>query len=296
MTDTQFHCTKLLMHAKLHVPLTISLAMFAATPLHAHSWLPNTPLKPVYEALYSDESQSAWEALSKVLSQSPQQVSPDRWQPLFWELIANTQCGKALESDNNYQDVRIVIAQRATPTQTIHQVKVALDKPKQAIKVTLNDNNDRQWVVGEDTTQNTGYVEFEGEQQSNPIPSGRYSLQINDTLIPLVLHGNADQHWAMLSPATTQQELPVQFSLPRSVESCPKNQVSWQWFDPDYQLLGADEQIEFDQRGTFTLPKTPPAEANWLSAVVAQRYWNGSVKVIQQQRVTLPKRYFTEFF
>ncbi|NAW63678.1 DUF2861 family protein [Photobacterium halotolerans] len=269
----------------------------------ASGWFMPTPLQRVYQALADHNMLLAWQELQLVLQQGTEQVAPDLWQPVFRQLINQSDCGRRLtEYPGTLSDwvdqprISLSIQDKVNLSQRVYQLKLSIDGAGHAMEVSLTDSRGNQWLSGATSTPEAGYSELESREWFQSVPDGYYQLNIGEKHYPLILTSLQETARA---PAIELQQTAKNtagvfvFSPDLSADrnACHRLRLQWQWFDSDYQLAAPAETITLDAKGHGVPPRDRPDNANWLSAVVADSYFQGAIKIENVHRLTVPVRY-----
>ncbi|MEI8593029.1 DUF2861 family protein [Photobacterium sp. Hal280] len=269
----------------------------------ASGWFMPTPLQRVYQALADQNLRLAWQELQIVLQDSQATVGPDLWRPVFQQLMNQSDCGRRLsESPGAMSDwvdqprISLSIQDKVNLSQRVYQLKLAVDGVSQSVAVSLTDSRGNQWLSGVTAAPEAGYSELESREWFQSVPDGYYQLTLGEKHYPLIL---ASRQETESDPAIQLQQADKNtagvfvFSPDLSADrnACQKQRLQWQWFDSDYQLATPAETIVLDAQGYGVPPHDKPENANWLSAVVADSYFQGPIKIENVHRLTVPVRY-----
>nr|WP_237583323.1 DUF2861 family protein [Photobacterium halotolerans] len=269
----------------------------------AGGWFMPTSLQRVYQALADHNMLLAWQELRIVLQQSKAPVAPDLWRPVFQQLINQSDCGRRLTeypgamSDWVHQPrISLSIQDKVNLSQRVYQLKLSIDGASKPVAVSLTDSRGNQWLSGATSAPEEGYSELESREWFQSVPEGYYQLNIGEKHYPLIL---ASLQETARAPAIELQQTEKNtagvfvFSPDLSADrnACQRQRLQWQWFDSDYQLATPAETIALDAKGHGVPPRDRPDNVNWLSAVVADSYFQGAIKIENVHRLTVPVRY-----
>ncbi|GAB6262960.1 DUF2861 family protein [Photobacterium sp. R1] len=284
--------------------LLASLALPAAAgpfPTNPADWFMTTPLQSVYQALVEDQTELAWQELQLTLQQHAS-VPVSQWQPVFQQILNQSDCGRRLgaplslaDSTQTAMRISLSLQHKVNLHQQVQQLKVAIEGAGQSLTIVLTDRAGKPWLSGIVTPDKEGYAELESAEWFQPVPDGGYLLQVGKQTYPLILVSA----WlpGSAAPVTFQDkrqtESPFLFPSPEVTPArrCQVSRRLWQWLDGTYQLAAPLEAVQLDNQRRGIIPASVPADAEWLSAVVASRYFQGSLDIEQVYRVTLPVRY-----
>ncbi|MDO6708176.1 DUF2861 family protein [Photobacterium sp. 1_MG-2023] len=281
--------------------LALLAALFAPGSLQA-GWFRATPLQPVYQALMNEETTLAWQELQLVLRQSESDAVPvERWRPLFQQILNQSECGRRLTGTqeilpaSGQPQVTLVIQHKMNLNQDVYQLKIAMEGLSQPTQVSLSDRDGMQWLNGRLFPADSGYAELESQDGVQPIPEGEYLLSVGSQRHVLILATQWSGKPAppvMIDPDDSSAS-PFQFSASPAMqdERCQRSRRLWQWLDAEYGLIAPMEAVRMDRQNRAILPESFPESANWLSAVVSERYFQGEIEVETISRATLPVRY-----
>lgn len=269
----------------------------------AGSWFMPTPLQRVYQALADHNLVLAWQELEIVLQQNKATVAPDLWRPVFQQLIYQSDCGRRLtEYPGLMPDwvdqprISLSIQDKVNLNQRVYQLKLSIDGVSQSMKVSLTDSRGNQWLSGATSVPEEGYSELESREWFQSVPYGYYQLNIGEKHYPLILSSLQETENApVIKLQQTEKNSAGVFvfspDLSADQNACQRQRLQWQWFDSDYQLAAPAETIVLDAQGHGELPLGRPDNANWLSAVVADSYFQGAIRIENVHRLTVPVRY-----
>ncbi|MDO6583082.1 DUF2861 family protein [Photobacterium sp. 2_MG-2023] len=269
----------------------------------AGGWFMSTPLQRVYQALADHNMLLAWQELQVVLQQSTEPVTPDLWQPVFQQLINQSDCGRRLTEYpgvlSDWVDqprISLSIQDKVNLSQRVYQLKLSIDGAGHAMEVSLTDSRGNQWLSGASSTPVEGYSELESREWFQSVPDGYYQLSVGEKHYPLILTSLQETERApaiQLQQAEKSTAGVFVFSPDLSADrnACQRQRLQWQWFDSDYQLASPAETLVLDAQGHGVPPRDKPDNANWLSAVVADSYFQGAIKIENVHRLTVPVRY-----
>nr|WP_284694907.1 DUF2861 family protein [Photobacterium galatheae] len=268
-----------------------------------------TPLQPVYQALMYHQTTLAWQELLLALQPSdagsaaaPDRVSAVQWRPVFQQILNQSDCGRRLtdpasqpKSAHDAMRISLLLQNKMNLRQEVHQIKISIDGVSQPVRVALSDRRGKLWLSGLTRPVEAGYTELESQDWFQPVPEGEYQLKVGRQIYPLILATEWQRQSA--SPITfdhdPSSQSPFVFSAPpvKQVQRCQTSRRLWQWLDHQYELIAPMEAVQVDVQSRGILPANIPERASWLSAVVAERYFQGNIEIEKINRVTLPVRY-----
>lgn len=115
--------------------------------------------------------------------------------------------------------------------------------------------------------------------------SGVYQLTIGSNNYPIIVALDDSKRWLTLENKLNDPHIVV--TPPMVNDNCPSTNVSWQWFDENYDMLGFKVPIKSLEA---TVPTESPSgsTAKHLSASVEMFEYQGSIEIQYVQRVALP--------
>ena len=115
--------------------------------------------------------------------------------------------------------------------------------------------------------------------------SGVYQLTIGSNHYPIIVALDDSKRWLTLKNKLNDPHIVV--TPPNVIDNCPNTNVSWQWFDENYDMLGFKVPIKSLEA---TVPTESPsgAQAKHLSASVEMFEYQGSIEIQYVQRVAVP--------
>ena len=115
--------------------------------------------------------------------------------------------------------------------------------------------------------------------------SGVYQLKIGSNHYPIVVALDNSKRWLTLESKLSEPHIVI--TPPKVIGNCPNANVSWQWFDENYNLLGYKVPIKTAQA---PVPTESPlgTNAKHLSASVEMFEYQGAIEVQYVQRVAVP--------
>lgn len=274
----------------------ISASLTFSQSATADDWFMITPLTPVYSALAADNTQLAWQELLLALSRDPQ---PEKhWAKARLALISKFNCGKQLAGEpslNQHRHIRLMIQKKTNLAQQSFQLKVSLEETEKPVAISFRDQQGREWLSGNTSEPEQGYVELESDDLVTAPTPGFYQLTIDKLIYPIILPSDVEPSWIQVNRGNAA--LPISIRTPKILASCPAADMRWQWFDSEFNMLGGPQII---QLGTPNSSIEPYREAlspepflnhaKWLSAVVSRSEYQGTVKVEYAQRFALPSK------
>ena len=129
------------------------------------------------------------------------------------------------------------------------------------------------------------YQEIETSEMFIKPESGVYQLTIGSNNYPIIVALDDSKRWLTLESKLNDPHVVV--TPPDVVDNCPNTNVSWQWFDESYDMLGFKVPIKSREA---TVPTESPsgAQAKHLSASVEMFEYQGSIEIQYVQRVAVP--------
>jgi len=262
----------------------LSVCLFLPVTTVASDWWRDTPLKPAYQALVSNNYDWARETLISELDQP--KPPPERiWASLLKTLIDQSHCGRDLSPLNANTDwaPRLIILRKNNQGRERFQLKVAVDSLPLPKRLTLLDARGRPWLSGPPTAQQEGYAEWEGMEHLSPIPAGLYRLQLEHApSIPVVIPPMPTSEWMQLDPFNPHS--PIRLNPPRTARNCFVH-PALTWFDRHFVQLGTTRPIGASASLNQLLDATPE-QARWVSIAATQRHYQPGLTVDVQQRLT----------
>ncbi|MEZ8013511.1 MULTISPECIES: DUF2861 family protein [Vibrio] len=263
------------------LPFTMPFACNAA-------WFTDTPLQHTYQSLLDDQPQVAWQELQIALDQ--QTLDSELWLPVKQEILSQTQCGTSLRQDTETKHhIQVSFIRRYGLSSQGYQIKVAAEQLSEDMKtqtqpISLVSPKGKVLLDGQ-LASNNEYQEIEtGEMFIKP-ESGVYQLRIGSNHYPIVVALDNSKRWLTLESKLSEPHIVI--TPPKVIDNCPNANVSWQWFDENYNLLGYKVPIKTAQA---PVPTESPlgTNAKHLSASVEMFEYQGTIEVQYVQRVTVP--------
>ncbi|PST92812.1 DUF2861 domain-containing protein [Photobacterium jeanii] len=269
--------------------------MLAAQP--ADTWFSDTPLRHTYQALVEHQPELAWQEL--VLALSQYELNEQYWVPAKQAILNQTECGQKLtmHASNVPTGAHIelsIVRSFGLSTQS-YQIKLSAQE-NLAPEDQTNTNKAASYPIVLRSPQGKvlldaqfqlkkQYQEFEVKDMLLTPSSGIYQLKLNNHTIPLIISNVDDDRWLTLENKLSAPHIRV--NLPPHVETCSPANVSWQWFDINYEQLGA--KIPFTHND-MPVPKSSPypEEAKHLSATAALSEYQQGIIINYIQRVAIP--------
>lgn len=256
--------------------ITFSLTSQAA-------WFSDTPLQHTYQAMIDKQPKLAWEELKIAVSQHP--LNSRYWLPVKDEIIAQTECGKGLDDSSSPEpNIQISFIRRFGLASQGYQINISTEQSHVAQDISLLSPTGKPLISGHFSAL-TGYQEFETKEMIVKPPSGVYTLKIDQNTYPVVATLGSNTRWLRVENTLGKPRLSI--SSPENITGCPRTNVSWQWFDAQYNMLGNRIPINSDDA---ELPKVSPfpSQAQHLSAAVELTEYQGRLQISYIQRVALP--------
>ncbi len=267
--------------------VTSLTALLCTLPLVSHAaWFTDTPLQHTYQSLLDDQPQVAWQELQIALNQ--QTLDSELWLPVKQEILSQTQCGTSLkQSAEPKHHIQVSFIRRYGLSSHGYQIKVSaeqLSKVSESETISLVSPKGKVLLDGQ-LASNDEYQEIETNEMFIKPESGVYQLKIGSNHYPIVVALNDNNRWLTLESKLSEPHIVL--SPPKVIDSCPDANVSWQWFDENYNLLGYKVPIKTTQA---PVPKESPLGtiARHLSASVEVFEYQGAIEVQYVQRVAVP--------
>ncbi|WP_135443671.1 DUF2861 family protein [Vibrio tasmaniensis] len=263
------------------LPFTLPFACNAA-------WFTDTPLQHTYQSLLDDQPQVAWQELQIALDQA--ELNSQLWLPVKQEILNRTQCGSTLEQSatpNNH--IQVSFIKRHGLSSQGYQIKVSAEQLSEGLKdqtqrISLV-SPDGKVVIDGQINSDVEYQEIETSEMFIKPESGVYQLTIGSNNYPIIVALDDNKRWLTLESKLNDPHIVV--TPPEVIDSCPDANVSWQWFDENYDMLGFKVPIKTTQA---SLPTESPigSEAKHLSASVEMFEYQGAIEIQYVQRVAMP--------
>ncbi|WP_210459074.1 DUF2861 family protein [Vibrio crassostreae] len=264
-------------------------ALFCAAPFACHAaWFADTPLQHTYQSLLDNQPQVAWQELQIALNQET--LDSQLWLPVQQEILTRTQCGTTLEQSsapNNH--IQVSFIKRHGLSSQGYQIKVSAEQLNEAVedqtqRISLV-SPERKVVIDGQLNSDVEYQEIETSEMFIKPESGVYQLTIGSNNYPIIVALDDSKRWLTLENKLNDPHIVV--TPPNVIDNCPNTNVSWQWFDENYDMLGFKVPIKSLEA---TVPTESPsgAAAKHLSASVEMFEYQGSIEVQYVQRVAVP--------
>ncbi|MEZ8693719.1 DUF2861 family protein [Vibrio splendidus] len=250
------------------------------------AWFTDTPLQHTYQSLLDDQPQVAWQELQIALDQ--QTLDSELWLPAKQEILSQTQCGTSLkQSAEPKHHIQVSFIRRYGLSSHGYQIKVSaeqLNKGLETQTLSLVSPKGKVLLDGQ-LTSNNEYQEIETSEMLIKPESGVYQLTIGSNNYPIIVALDDNKRWLTLESKLNDPHIVV--TPPEIIDSCPDANVSWQWFDENYDMLGFKVPIKTTQA---SLPTESPtgSEAKHLSASVEMFEYQGAIEIQYVQRVAMP--------
>ncbi|MBW3696845.1 DUF2861 family protein [Vibrio sp. T187] len=248
------------------------------------TWFPQTALQATLAALINEQPQQAWQELELALREQP--ISAQHWQPLKSEILSALDCGQALDigSDTGLAPFTLSIISRTGLSNSGYQLKLSTERRQLQGVVTLLSPNNKVLLTGK-LSEGKAYQEWELSELLSKPESGFYTLKIGDNEWPILVSDYNSKSW-LQRKSTTINEL--KSDLPDLTETCGFPNYSLQWFDSDYQQIGAKQAIASNGNSIHLGTLNPPKNAEFLSASVAIFEYQAKIRVEYIHRVSIP--------
>ncbi|MCY9865221.1 DUF2861 family protein [Vibrio coralliirubri] len=267
--------------------VTSLTALLCTWSLASHAaWFTDTPLQHTYQSLLDEQPQVAWQELQIALDQ--QTLDSELWLPVKQEILSQTQCGTSLkQSAEPKHHIQVSFIRRYGLSSHGYQIKVSseqLNKGLETQTLSLVSPKGKVLLDGQ-LASNNEYQEVETNEMFIKPESGVYQLKIGSNHYPIIAALNDSNRWLTLESKLSEPHIVL--SPPKVIDNCPDANVSWQWFDEDYNLLGYKVPIKTAQA---PVPTEGPLEtkAKHLSASVEMFEYQGAIEVQYVQRVAVP--------
>ncbi|MFA0347597.1 DUF2861 family protein [Vibrio sp. 10N.222.55.C6] len=267
--------------------VTSLIALICALPFACHAaWFTNTPLQHTYQSLLDEQPQVAWQELQIALNQ--QTLDSELWLPVKQEILSQTQCGTSLRQDTETKHhIQVSFIRRYGLSSHGYQIKVSaeqLSKGSETQTLSLVSPKGKVLLDGQ-LASNNEYQEIETNEMFIKPESGVYQLKIGSNHYPIIVALNNSNRWLTLESKLSEPHIVL--SPPKVIDNCPDANVSWQWFDENYNLLGYKVPIKTAQA---PVPTESPlgTKAKHLSASVEMFEYQGAIEVQYVQRVAVP--------
>ncbi|WP_086773906.1 DUF2861 family protein [Vibrio coralliirubri] len=267
--------------------VTSLVALLCTLPFASHAaWFTDTPLQHTYQSLLDEQPQVAWQELQIALDQ--QTLDSELWLPVKQEILSQTQCGTSLkQSAEPKHHIQVSFIRRYGLSSHGYQIKVSaeqLNKGLETQTLSLVSPKGKVLLDGQ-LASNNEYQEIETNEMFIKPESGVYQLKIGSNHYPIIVALNDSNRWLTLESKLSEPHIVL--SPPKVVDNCPDANVSWQWFDEDYHLLGYKVPIKTVQA---PVPTESPlgTKAKHLSASVEMFEYQGAIEVQYVQRVAVP--------
>ncbi|MEZ9566098.1 DUF2861 family protein [Vibrio artabrorum] len=262
-------------------------ALLCTLPLVSHAaWFTDTPLQHTYQSLLDGQPQVAWQELQIALDQ--QTLDSELWLPVKQEILSQTQCGTSLkQSAEPKHHIQVSFIRRYGLSSHGYQIKVSaeqLNKGLETQTLSLVSPKGKVLLDGQ-LASNNEYQEIETNEMFIKPESGVYQLKIDSNHYPIVVALNDSNRWLTLESKLSEPHIVI--TPPKVIDNCPNANVSWQWFDDNYNLLGYKVPIKTAQA---PVPTESPlgTKATHLSASVEMFEYQGAIEVQYVQRVAVP--------
>ncbi|EJN2399910.1 DUF2861 family protein [Vibrio cholerae] len=254
----------------------LSGAAIAETPPSPHAWFRTTPLQTSYQLLVEGHPTQAWHELIHTLSTTP--VAEAFWQPIKEAILSQTQCGQALPSTSpNDLAIAVTFIHKFNQTFQGYQVRLSAENLSQPLAVRLTSAQGA--TVLETELAPADYAEVESRDLLSPYAAGVYWLTLGEQRMALLISTPSSTPWIEQSSAA---DLTIRF--PATPSGCASSLARWQFFDQNFTLLHS-QTVNRDQPPA---PPTAPSQARWRSLSITQSEYQGTIRIEQMQRLTIP--------
>ncbi|GHZ99188.1 hypothetical protein VCSRO129_1157 [Vibrio cholerae] len=218
----------------------------------------------------------AWHELIHTLSTTP--VAEAFWQPIKEAILSQTQCGQALSSTSpNDLTIAVTFIHKFNQTFQGYQVRLSAENLTQPLAVRLASAQGATLLAAELTPAD--YAEVESRDLLSPYAAGVYWLTLGEQRMALLISAPSSTPWIEQSSAA---DLTIRF--PATPSGCASSLARWQFFDQNFTLLHSQTV----NRNQHPAPPTAPSQARWRSLSVIQSEYQGTIRVEQMQRLTIP--------
>ncbi|MEZ8771322.1 DUF2861 family protein [Vibrio sp. 10N.247.310.17] len=263
------------------LPFTMPFACNAA-------WFTDTPLQHTYQSLLDEQPQVAWQELQIALNQ--QTLDSELWLPVKQEILSQTQCGTSLRQDTETKHhIQVSFITRHGLSSQGYQIKVSAEQLNEVLedqtqRISLVSPDGKVVIDGQLYTD-VEYQEIETSEMLIKPESGVYQLTIGSNNYPIIVALDDNKRWLTLESKLNDPHIVV--TPPEIIDSCPDANVSWQWFDENYDMLGFKVPIKSLET---TVPTESPSatKAKHLSASVEMFEYQGAIEIQYVQRVAVP--------
>ncbi|EKD7161405.1 DUF2861 family protein [Vibrio vulnificus] len=256
--------------------LVSGAALAETPPSPTHPWFRATPLQSSYQRLVEGHPTQAWHELIHTLSTTP--VAEDFWQPIKEAILSQTQCGQALPSTSpNDLAIAVTFIHKFNQTFQGYQVRLSAENLTQPLAVRLASAQGATLLAAE--LAPADYAEVESRDLLSPYAAGIYWLTLDEHRIALLISAPSSTPWIEQSSAAD-----LTIHLPASPSGCASSMARWQFFDQHFTLLHS-QTVNRDQPPA---PPSAPSQARWRSLSVIQSEYQGTIRVEQMQRLTIP--------
>ncbi|HDY7431477.1 TPA: DUF2861 family protein [Vibrio vulnificus] len=255
----------------------ISGAVIAETPpSFNNSWFRATPLQTSYQRLVEGHPTQAWHELTHALSTTP--VAEPFWKPVKEAILSQTQCGQALPTTSpNDLAIAVTFIHKFNQTFQGYQIRLSTENLSEPLAVRLTSVQGVTLLEAE--LAPADYAEVESRDLLSPYAAGIYWLTLDEQRIALLISAPSSTPWIEQSSAAD-----LTIHLPASPSGCASSMARWQFFDQHFTLLHS-QTVNRDQPPA---PPSAPSQARWRSLSVIQSEYQGTIRVEQMQRLTIP--------
>ncbi|HAS6184813.1 DUF2861 family protein [Vibrio vulnificus] len=255
----------------------ISGAVIAETPpSFTNSWFRATPLQTSYQRLVEGHPTQAWHELTHALSTTP--VAEPFWKPVKEAILSQTQCGQALPTTSpNDLALAVTFIHKFNQTFQGYQIRLSTENLSEPLAVRLTSVQGVTLLEAE--LAPADYAEVESRDLLSPYAAGIYWLTLDEQRIALLISAPSSTPWIEQSSAAD-----LTIHLPASPSGCASSMARWQFFDQHFTLLHS-QTVNRDQPPA---PPSAPSQARWRSLSVIQSEYQGTIRVEQMQRLTIP--------
>lgn len=200
------------------------------------------------------------------------------WQPIKEAILSQTQCGQALPSASlNDLAIAVTFIHKFNQTFQGYQVRLSAENLSQPLAVRLASSQGATLLAAE--LAPADYAEVESRDLLSPYAAGVYWLTLGEQRMALLISAPSSTPWIEQSSAA---DLTIRF--PATPSGCASSLARWQFFDQNFTLLHS-QTVNRDQHPA---PPIAPSQARWRSLSVIQSEYQGTIRVEQMQRLTIP--------
>ncbi len=218
----------------------------------------------------------AWHELIHTLSTTP--VAEPFWQPIKEAILSQTQCGQALACASLIDGgIGGGFFHNFLQTFQGYQVRLSAENLSQPLAVRLASSQGATLLAA--ALAPADYADVESRVLLSPYAAGVYWRPLGEQRMALLISAPSSPPWIEQSSAA---DLTIRF--PATPSGCASSLARWQFFDQNFTLLHS-QTVNRDQHPA---PPIAPSQARWRSLSVIQSEYQGTIRVEQMQRLTIP--------